>query len=232
MRTWLSPAGIASALAVGLAVLAGLGWRGLVLLFAFLISSSLLTPGGGNRRPVQVFANGGAAALFALLSLLEPGLVVAAAAAIAAATADTWSTEIGARSTSAPRLITTWEPVEPGVSGGITRRGTLGGILGAAFIAGLAWLIGVVAPFGALAVAAAGVAGMALDSLLGATMQARWRCEQCAVVIEQPVHTCGTRAVAAGGVRWMTNDAVNFAATLAAAVAAGLPAILEWAGLA
>ena len=232
MRKWLSPGGFASALVVGLAVLAGLGWRGLVLLFAFLVSSSLLTPGGGSRRPVQVFANGGVAALCSLLALLEPTLAIAAAAAIAAATADTWSTEIGARSKARPRLITTWEQVEPGVSGGITALGTLGGALGAAFIGLAAWLVGLVSPAGLAAVAAAGAAGMLVDSMLGATLQARWRCESCAAVIEQPVHSCGAHAVPLSGIRWMTNDAVNFAATLAGAMAAGLPAILEWAGLA
>ena len=232
MRTWLSPAGTLSALAVGLAVLAGTGWRGLLLLFVFLISSSLLTPGGGQRRPIQVFANGGVAALCALLAMADAAFELAAAGAIAAATADTWSTEIGGRSRAEPRLITSLQRVAPGTSGGMTALGTIGGLLGAASIATAAWLVGLVTPAGGYVIWAGGVVGMLVDSLLGATVQARLRCPACGVVTEQPMHECGTRCEPASGLRWITNDTVNFAATLAGAVVAGLPAILRRAGLA
>jgi len=75
----------------------------------------------------------------------------------------------------------------------MTLLGTAGGIAGAGFLAGLSLLL---VGRGALTIAAAGVLGMLLDSLLGATVQ--------------------------GKVRWMDNDAVNLAATLAGAVCAGL----------
>ncbi|MDO8666048.1 MAG: DUF92 domain-containing protein, partial [Gemmatimonadales bacterium] len=69
MSAWLSPRGTLAAIAVGAAVAAGTGWRGLLLLAVFFVSSSLLTPGGGRREPAQVAANGGVAAAAALLSL-------------------------------------------------------------------------------------------------------------------------------------------------------------------
>lgn len=150
------------------------------MLLAFFVSGSLLTEGGGQRKARQVLANGGVAALAALL-----GSWAAFAGAIAAATADTWASEIGRHSRTLPRLITNGATVPAGTDGGITLLGTVGGLAGAAFIAGLAFVFEPLAP---LAVAVAGVFGMFLDSLLGATLQ--------------------------GAFRWLDNDAVNLAATL------------------
>ena len=186
---WLTGRGATAALAVGLATIWGLGWRGFALLLAFFISSSLLTRGGGRRRNArQVLANGGIAALSALL-----GSWLAFAGSLAAATADTWATEIGRHSPIAPRLITNGTRVPPGTDGGMTLLGTAGGIAGAGFVAGLSYVFGQRSP---LAIALAGVAGMLVDSLLGATVQ--------------------------GKVRWVDNDAVNLAATLIGAACAGL----------
>ena len=52
------------------------------------------------------------------------------AATVAAATSDTWATEFGKLSKSKPISITLFEPIEHGLSGGITMIGTFGSILG------------------------------------------------------------------------------------------------------
>jgi len=85
----------------------------------------------------------------------------------------------------------------------MTLLGTAAGIVGAGFIASLAgWFHRASGPVSTnpewlvIAVAIAGAGGMVLDSVLGATVQ--------------------------GKVRWMDNDAVNLAATLAGALCAGL----------
>ncbi|HEX6105661.1 MAG TPA: DUF92 domain-containing protein, partial [Gemmatimonadales bacterium] len=65
--------------------------------------------------------------------------------------------------------------------------------------------------------------GMAADSLLGAALQARFHCPACDRPSEWPVHRCGARTVHRGGIPWLDNDAVNFAATgLAAGLALAL----------
>jgi uncharacterized protein (TIGR00297 family) len=192
---WLTPAGAAAALAVGAATVWGVGWRGLLPLLAFFVSGSLLTRGGGRRNARQVMANGGVAAAAALA-----GSWAAFAGAVAAATADTWATEIGAHSPTPPRLITNGAPVPPGADGGVTLLGTGGGVLGAAVIGTLFLLLGSRATgpgsahpgWGAVVVAGAGVLGMLFDSLLGATLQ-------------------GPED------KWLDNDAVNVAMTLAGA---------------
>ena len=227
MRTWLSPTGTVWAAAVGAAVAAGAGWRGFVLLLVFFVTSSLLSPGGGTRRPVQVLANGGVAALCALLVPWQPWAAGACAGALAAAAADTWSTEIGRRSRHAPRMITTFTAVAAGTSGGITTLGTLGGLAGAVVLALAAHLTGLATGRVALAVAAAGFGGMLFDSLLGATLQVRWRCAGCGAVTETADHACPeARLSRHSGLAWMTNDTVNLAATLVGSLGGALPQLL------
>ncbi len=186
--TWLTRGGAVAALVVGGAAVWGTGWRGLALLLAFFVSGSLLTRGGGRRNARQVLANGGVAAVAALL-----GAWPAFAGALAAAAGDTWATEIGAFSSSPPRLITNGAPVPRGANGGITLLGTAGGVLGAAIMGGLTWMLGPSDLRLAGVVGVAGIAGMLIDSLLGATAQGPFED------------------------RWLDNDAVNLAMTLAGA---------------
>jgi uncharacterized protein (TIGR00297 family) len=156
-------------------------------MLAFFVSSSLLSR-KTTRNHRQVLANGGVAAVAALA-----GSWSAFAGALAAATADTWASEIGRRSHTPPRLITNGSRVPAGTDGGMTLLGTAGGVAGAGVIAALSCMLG---QRGAATIAVAGVLGMIVDSTLGATVQ--------------------------GKVRWMDNDAVNLAATLTGAALAGL----------
>jgi uncharacterized protein (TIGR00297 family) len=209
-----------SAVLVGAAVWAGAGQRGFALLLVFFVTSSALTRGGGRRRAAQVFANGGLAAACALLARWHGAFLPAFAGALAAAAADTWSTEIGARSRGKPRLLTTWREVAAGTSGGVTLLGSAGGIAGAMTIGLAALLLLPVGRSAALWIALGGAVGGLADSLLGATLQARWRCPACGAVMETRRHGCGARGTPERGIPWLDNDAVNLAATLVGAAIA------------
>jgi uncharacterized protein (TIGR00297 family) len=163
-------------------------------------------------------ANGGIAALAALL-----GRWPEAAGALAAATADTWATEIGAFSRTRPRLITSGACVAPGESGGITPLGTAGGLTGAVAMAVLSRLAAPALGWrGAALAAAGGSIGMLFDSVLGATLQPRFACSTCGRVTERSSENgCHGRVELVRGVRWLDNDAVNLACTLAGALVAG-----------
>ena len=137
--------------------LGGLQWA--ILLIAFFVSSSLLSLAftdrkgqltsnyakGSRRDWAQVLANGGLGAAFLILAALEVIPVALAwlvfAAALATVTADTWATELGVLSLAPPRLISTWQPVARGSSGAISLVGTAASLLGASFIAALAFLL-------------------------------------------------------------------------------------------
>lgn len=217
---WLTRDGLIAACAVGAGTTWGLGWGGLALLAAFFLSGSLLSQlaerQGPRRTARQVLANGGVAAVAALF-----GAWTAASGAIAGAAADTWATEIGAFSPFPPRLITSGRRVTRGTSGGITALGTLGGVAGAGTIS---WLAHVLAPRGAApglaTLAGAGVAGMLADSVLGATLQGKYRCPACDARFERGNTVCHEPVVLTGGWRWLDNDGVNLAATLCGAAVA------------
>ena len=120
------------------------------------------------------------------------------AGSLAAALSDTLSSELGGLYDN-PRLITTLERVPPGTDGGVTWQGEVFGLAGAVVVAGVAFgLLPGVSTLGAVAVAAGGVVGMTVDSVLGAT-------------VEGPE---------------FGNEAVNFAATLVGAVVSAVAALV------
>jgi uncharacterized membrane protein len=72
-------------------------------------------------------------------------------------------------------------------------------------------------------VAVAGLAGSLFDSLLGAGLQATYRCPTCGAEPEVPEHTnCSDRARRIAGVRGFDNDVVNWLATALGALVAVL----------
>ncbi len=224
---WLTVGGAVAGAVVGGVVLAGGGYVGGSLVALFFVSGSLLTRFSSGKRPArsgrQVFANGTCAAIGAALAPTTEAGWPLLAGALTAAQADTWSTEIGRFSRGATRLITTRAVVEPGTSGGVTVRGTVGGVVGAGVMAGLTALLGVDSE-AAAAAGLGGVVGFVIDSLLGATLQAKYQCEGCGADTEFKQHSCGASTRAVRGWRWLDNDGVNF---VAVGVGGGV-ALLLW----
>ena len=234
----LSKSGAWGALVEGTIIFGLGGWKWAVLLMAFFISSSALTrlfgkkkaslnekfDKGGIRDIGQVLANGAIASIFAILHFFFPSVSwtwLAFAASLAAVNADTWATELGVLNPTFPRLITSWKPVERGTSGAVSIYGTLAAAGGAAFIAILGALLGpacqIWTNLGIIVLA--GLLGSMFDSLLGATVQAIYRCPQCGKETEKhPLHTCGTGTVQVRGWSWLNNDLVNLGCALMGAV--------------
>ncbi|HWV35936.1 MAG TPA: DUF92 domain-containing protein [Thermomicrobiales bacterium] len=242
----LAPSGAVAATIVGTLIVSGGGWWAGLALVVFFVTSSALSlwrkrrrraeqRRGSRRDAVQVLANGGPAALLAIIAGISssPLWVVALIASLAAANADTWATEIGGASGTIPRLITTLKPAPPGTSGAISPAGTLAAIAGALLISLVGGLGALTGTFpGDLAalpliaiVAVSGFFGCLADSLLGATVQALYRCPSCNVLTEHPVHTCGETAVLIKGHRWIDNDVVNVTAVTFGAL---LGLVLIW----
>lgn len=163
-----------------------------------------VSEGPRGRNAAQVAANLGpaiiAAAVLAISRFLvlpvdfgETPMRIALAAALAEAAADTLSSEIGEVLGGEPRLITTLRRVPAGTDGAVSLDGTIAGLAAAGIVATVASItFGLTAPQG-LAVALAAVAGLFIDTLLGALIERRG---------------------------WLNNDAVNFLSSLAAAIIA------------
>jgi uncharacterized protein (TIGR00297 family) len=235
-RRSLSKSGVAGAITTGTVTfgLGGLAWS--LSFIYFFISSSLFShyrerekaqtatdkfSKGGQRDIAQVAANGGMATLMTIGHSLTPSsplrkmLQAGYVGALATATADTWATELGVLSTTAPRLITTGKATLPGTSGGITPLGTAAAASGA-FSLGLVFRLlnrrqtsWALPPIALLS----GLIGSLFDSLLGATCQAMYYCPACQKETERRIHSCGKPTQPLRGLPWLDNDVVNFLAT-------------------
>jgi uncharacterized protein (TIGR00297 family) len=148
-----------------------------------------------GRNAWQILANLGVSALGSVVFSATGNRVwlIAAVAALAEAATDTVASEIGQYRGPDARMITTWELVPPGTDGGITIPGSIAGLAGGVVIAAVASVGGILPRAQLWIPVATGFAGMLIDSILGATLQRRG---------------------------WISNQAVNFFATLAAAMLA------------
>jgi len=163
---------------------------------------------GPGRTASQVLANLGAATLCALPAVWFPRftgmLMIGAMAALAEAAADTASSEIGEASARAAYMITDFREAPIGANGAISVAGTLAGCIAACLVAWVSAFFEVVSWNWTPLIALAGVAGMVLDSVLGATWERSGK---------------------------MGNDGVNFVSTVFAAdVALTVAMVMERAG--
>lgn len=216
----LTTGGALSAAAAGLWVLWFAGPQWLLPLFFFFISGTLLgrltrrRPSAGDakhgrpRDHWQVLCNGGIYAVLATFVADWPGSAVLMALSLAVSNSDTWSSEIGQFFRQKTVDILRWRRVPPGLSGGVSAAGTLGGLAGAATMALLCNFLlckeldaGLI-----LRLTAGGFAGMVLDSLLGAGLQARYQAALTGELSDRP----GPDMRLYSGIRWMSNDGVNF----------------------
>jgi len=208
------------------------GWAWTIPILTFFILSSLLSKIGksykqkfsayfekSSQRDIgQVLANGAAAGIMLIIFNFYPAdfLYWLYLGALAAVTADTWATEIGVFSPTSPASIRTFQRVPAGTSGGITPLGTLFALIGATLIA-ISGLIAAPAMFtqswahpALYIIAIGGLLASLVDSLIGATLQAQYRCPECRKVTEKQIHCNASKTELISGLSWLNNDWVNF----------------------
>jgi uncharacterized protein (TIGR00297 family) len=210
----LTRAGWVHAGLLGTLLWGSLGWRGWLAVVAYLALGSLVTKlgfrtkqaaglaeaRGGRRGPENVWGSAATGAALALLRPLLPApwtplLLVGFAASFAAKLADTFGSEIGKRWGRTTVLITSLRPVPRGTEGAISLEGTAASLAGGTVMAACCWALGLLADGRAWAlVSAVALLATLLESLIGATLQRRWR--------------------------WLSNELVNGLQTLIAALLA------------
>jgi len=219
----LSESGVLSAYAMGIIIFGtgGFMWITPILIF-FVLSSALSklpktenTLQKNSRRDIiQVIANGGAATIISVINFYYPNnqLFILYLAAIAAATADTWASEIGLLSPWNPIHITKLKTVVKGTSGGISLLGTLGSVLGATVIGITGIQLGL--PTSLLGIIIiTGTSGGLIDSLIGGSIQANFQCMECNNITEKRKH-CNLPSRHVSGLYIVDNDMVNFLNTI------------------
>ena len=205
----LSVSGTVMAFFVGCCIAIGFKWQGLIILGLFFTSSSLwskfkkkqkeklgdILEKGEQRDWVQVFANGSIASVASLLFYFtnDDVWMLAFCVAIAAANSDTWASEIGVLSKGNPIYLLSLQRIEKGTSGAVSLLGLVASVAGATFIA-ISSLVLFSIPLvsSMILIISFGFLGSIVDTMLGATLQARYTCCTCGIVTEKR-HHCGAR---------------------------------------
>ena len=221
----LTPAGYLNAWLLGVLVWGCLGWRGYaVVMVYFLVGSGVTRIGqaqkeaagiaekrSGARGPENVWGSALVGAICAVTigglqwqghgEALVPLVTLAYVASFSTKLSDTTASEVGKVYGKRTFLITTLQPVPAGTEGAVSLEGTVAGIVGSLVIAGVASAIGFIAPVAIAICAVAAFIATNAESVIGATLQARWP--------------------------WLTNEVVNIVNTAIGAIAAfGLGAVL------
>ena len=202
-RKSLDLVGSAVMIIMGIIIIFSAGVNWLLLIILFLVMSLLATRYSkkykmslgefeGRRTSKNVISNGVVACFMAAFGGFYLPFVGGFIGAIATATADTLASEIGVLDQN-PRLITTFQKVDPGTNGAVSTLGTAVGIVGAAIIGIAAYFLGILPnPLIAIGVSViSGTVGCFMDSILGALFENR---------------------------RLLTNEHVNLIATIVGAI--------------
>lgn len=226
----LTVSGLITAVLMGLATTLSGGFSALSLYLFFLISAAVIGKlskkvrgldkihkKGGRRDWAQVMANGFPALIAIVCFRFYPSALFPAvfSACLGEACSDTWASEIGVLSRKPPVSILTFTKVPAGLSGGVSALGT-----GAALLSSL--LYGMFAfscfrlsdPGLCFAVIISSFAGVMIDSLLGATVQAHYYNEKEDLLTEHGKDKVGRPLPLKRGLRFMDNDMVNFASNV------------------
>jgi uncharacterized protein (TIGR00297 family) len=193
-RERLDRFGAVAAVVIGTIIYVTGGWLFTAMMLFFFVSANLVSHWSEAVKPkrtvVQVLANGLVATLLSMGYFLSQDSVyiILYAASIAVATSDTWASEIGLLSTIKPRHILTFKPVLPGTDGGVSPLGLLASVVAAVSVS---LFVG-----GSVIVSLAGFTGSMIDSLLG--------------VIQRKNVLLANGELSQTGIRWLTNDSVNF----------------------
>ena len=225
-KKWLDAGGAATAGLLGVVVWVSGQWQLALPMLVFFVGGSLL--GKLNKRKTlatdakhhkprdwqQVICNGGVGGFCLLAYALNHQSIwlICYWASIAVSMADTAASEIGMRFGGSPVDIINFKKLPVGISGGISGAGTVGGLLGAFAIASLGAQLVSGEPITLLIfIAAAGFAGMLLDSVLGSLLQIRYR--DNGQLTEYAA--ANTAAIKDKGWYWMSNDVVNLLSNMA-----------------
>ncbi|GET42299.1 TIGR00297 family protein [Microseira wollei] len=218
----LTPAGYLHAWVLGVIVWGTLGFSGyLVVMFYFLVGSGVTRIGmaqkeaagiaekrSGMRGPENVWGSALAGTICAIASIFVTSpyrelLLLGYVASFSTKLSDTSASEVGKAYGKRTFLITTFQPVARGTEGAVSLEGTLAGIVASFAIALVGWGVGLIDLFGVGLCAIAAFIATNLESVIGATLQAKFT--------------------------WLTNEVVNILNTLIGAIAAILLALaLHW----
>lgn len=230
----LTKSGAVSSFILGTVVFSFGQFKWSIPLIAFFLFSNLVSKVGktykrkfenifdkhSQRDSHQVLANGSLSGFFVIIYLFYPDEIfyLLYIGSLSAVSADTWATEIGTMRETVTYNVLTLKKTNQGSSGGVSMSGFLGALLGTIIIAfsAIFWIhLNIIYYF--CLIIFSGMIGAYIDSVLGASVQLQNKCTICGEITERKIH-CGQSANQFSGIKFITNDFINFTAAVSGAV--------------
>lgn len=213
-KNWLDQTGWCAAVWVAAVLWMSGGWKALsapvFLLVAGSVSGRLCrsTHHSEKRTAQQVFSNGWIGVVLYMLYGLtnEFHWQLLAWCSFAISICDTVSSEVGTAVGGKTFNIANFRMMQPGLSGGISVAGTVGGLVALLLLAASLHFIIPVTTIQLLWVVATGMVGMLVDSFMGSRWQALW--SQGGKWVE--FYDINTQSQLVKGLSWLDNHWVNF----------------------
>ena len=163
-----------------------------------------------KRKLIQIISNVGIGALSLIIYKFTSNdlYLLIYASVMAESLADTLASDIGVLSKSEPINILTFKKGERGLSGNISFLGLTSALIGSLLI-GTIYYIGMdksITSF--IIIILSGFLGSLIDSILGASIQVKYKCTKCKKITERKEH-CGKKTNYYKGIKWIDNNLVN-----------------------
>lgn len=170
------------------------------------------------RNVYQIIANVGLGTLLIIIYFLTKNnkYILMYAVVMAEAVADSLASDIGILSKKEPINILTFKKGKPGMSGNISMLGMGAALFGALEIALIYFCFhqNLIYVF---IIIISGFLGAFIDTILGATIEIKYKCTKCGVLTEQKYH-CEMETMRYKGMKIFNNDMVNFLSNVSSAI--------------
>ncbi|MDD4290907.1 MAG: DUF92 domain-containing protein [Clostridia bacterium] len=183
-----------------------------------------ITYNSHKRNAMQVFCNGAIAYIALIIYYCTNNNVylITAAIVIISSFSDSVASDIGVFSKRLPLDIVTMKNTEVGRSGSVSLLGCASSLFACivtSIVLNVVYYL-INGAFSWLVLAVVGVIayfGVFIDSIFGATIQAKFRCIECGKIVEKRIH-CGQKAEHVKGAALLGNNAINFLTSLVVAI--------------
>jgi len=163
-----------------------------------------------QRNHIQFLANMSVSGILSILHIITESdiYIIAFVCAISASICDSMASDIGVLSKGQTYNITTLKKQAKGLSGGVSILGLIASLITAIM---MAIIYGIfiefeLVPF--LVIVVLGFVGSIIDSIIGATIQVKYKCLSCGIVTEKKEH-CKKKTMHYQGINGLSNDIVN-----------------------
>lgn len=213
-KKWLDQTGWWAAVWIAAVLWVCGGWKALFVPVFLLVAGSVAgrlfqaKHTSEKRTAQQVFSNGWIGVILYILYGLTDQFhwQVLAWCSFAISICDTISSEVGTSIRGKTFNILNFRVMQPGLSGGISVAGTMGGLIALLLLAVCLYLISPITKIQLLWVVSTGLAGMLVDSFMGSRYQALWKLGDT----WSEVSSGHPQAQLVKGLAWLDNHWVNF----------------------